>query len=139
MRSLLFRLSLSQSPAPPAVPGALKGPLFRTGGVVEVATALGLPLPTARAFAVAALTGPLHLGGGPFEAGPDLVGLQLGHRPLVALGGLPVALAQPAGDHDPVALAEGVSQVLGLVAPDVDLKEAGLAVAPLAVLLDALG
>jgi hypothetical protein len=29
--------------------------------------------------------------------------------------------------------------VLGLAAPDVDLEEAGLAVAPLAVVLDALG
>jgi hypothetical protein len=31
------------------------------------------------------------------------------------------------------------AQVLGLAAPHVDLKEVGLAVAPLAVLLDALG
>jgi hypothetical protein len=46
-------------------------------------------------------------------------------------------LAEAAGDHDSVALAEG--EVLGLVAPDVDLEEAGVAVAPLAVLLDALG
>jgi hypothetical protein len=29
--------------------------------------------------------------------------------------------------------------VLGLAAPDIDLEEAGVAVAPLAVLLDALG
>jgi hypothetical protein len=42
-------------------------------------------------------------------------------------------LAQPAGDHDPVALGEGVGQVFGLAAPDVDLEERGVAVAPLAV------
>jgi Mg2+ and Co2+ transporter CorA len=53
--------------------------------VIEIA-ALGLPLPTARAFPVAALAGPLDLGGGPREAGADLVGLRLGDRPLVALG-----------------------------------------------------
>jgi len=51
----------------------------------------------------------------------------------------PAALAEPAGDHDPVALAQGLGQVLGLAAPHVDLEEAGVAVAPLAVLLDALG
>ena len=38
------------------------------------------------AFAVAALAGPLDLGRGPLEGGPDLVGLDLGDRPLVALG-----------------------------------------------------
>jgi hypothetical protein len=48
-------------------------------------------------------------------------------------------LAEAAGDHDSVALAEGLGEVLDLVAPDVDLEEAGVAVAPLAVLLDALG
>jgi hypothetical protein len=106
--------------------------------VVEVA-ALGLPLPTVGAFAIAALLGAFDLGGSPLEGGADLVGFQLGDRPLVALGGLPAALAEAAGDHDPVALGQGVGQVLGLVAPDVDLEEAGVAVAPLAVLLDALG
>jgi hypothetical protein len=54
-------------------------------------------------------------------------------------GALPAALTEPAGDHDPVALGEGVGQVLGLAAPHVDLEVAGVAVAPLAVLLDALG
>jgi hypothetical protein len=46
--------------------------------VVEVAAAFGLPLPTARAFAVAPLAGAFDLGGGELEAGPDLVGFQLG-------------------------------------------------------------
>jgi hypothetical protein len=50
--------------------------------LVEVA-ALGLPLPTLGAVAVAALAGPFDLGGGPLEAGADLVGFQLGDRPLV--------------------------------------------------------
>ena len=45
------------------------------------------------------------------ERGADVVGLQLGHRPPLPLGGLPAALAQPAGDHHPVALAQGVGQV----------------------------
>src|SRR5215218_1620193 len=106
--------------------------------VVEVA-ALGLPLVAGAAVAVAALTGPFDLGRGPLERGPDLVGLELGHRPLLPLGGLPAALPQPAGDHDPVALAQGLGQVLGLPAPHVDLEERGVAVAPLAVLLDTLG
>jgi hypothetical protein len=36
--------------------------------------------------AVAALAGPLDLGGGPLEGGADLVGFELGDRALVALG-----------------------------------------------------
>jgi hypothetical protein len=67
------------------------------------------------------------------------IDLDLGDRALVALGGLPAALAEPAGDHDPVALGQGVGQVLGLPAPHVDLEERGVAVAPFAVLLDPLG
>src|SRR5215207_747583 len=116
----------SQSPAPLAEPGALEELRSEWRSVVEVA-ALGLPLPTVGAFAVAALLGAFDLGGSPLEGGADLVGFQLGHRPLVALGGLPAALAESAGDHDPVALGQGVGQVLGLVAPDVDLEEAGVA------------
>jgi hypothetical protein len=54
-------------------------------------------------------------------------------------GGLPGALAQPPGDHDSVALGEGVGEVLGLAVPHVDVEEGGVAVAPLTVLLDALG
>jgi hypothetical protein len=58
---------------------------------------------------------------------------------LSPFGGLPAALAEAAGDHDPVPFGEGVGQVLGLAAPDVDLEERGVAIAPLAVLLDPLG
>jgi hypothetical protein len=90
---------------------------------VEVAAALGLPLPTTQAVTVAALTRALELGRGPFEAGPDLVGLQLGDRPLVALGGLSAALPQPTGDHRPVPLTQGLSQVLGLPRQTFTLKK----------------
>jgi hypothetical protein len=41
--------------------------------VVEVAASFGLPLATLAAFA-----GPFDFGGGELEAGPDLVGLDLG-------------------------------------------------------------
>jgi hypothetical protein len=44
----------------------------------------------------------------PLRAGADLIGLDLGARALVALGGLPAALAQPPGDHDPVILGQGL-------------------------------
>jgi hypothetical protein len=74
--------------------------------VVEVGAALGLPLPTLGAVAVAALGAAFDLGGGELRADADLVGLDLSDRALVALGGLPAALAQPPGDHDPVALRE---------------------------------
>src|SRR4029453_11594027 len=131
----------ADKPAPRPRPGALtalKG--WSEGrGLVEVAAPLGLLFPALGAVAVAALLSALDLGRGPFQAGADLVGFDLGHRALVALGGVPAALAEPAGDHHPVALAEGVGQVLGLPTPDVDLEEAGVAVAPLAVLVDALG
>ena len=86
-------------------------------GVVEVATAFGLPLSALAAVAVAPFAGALDLGGGPLEGGADLIGLQLSHRPLVALGGLPTPLAQPPGDHHPIPLGEGLGQVLGLAAP----------------------
>src|SRR5512133_3250963 len=62
------------------------------GLVVEVAAAFGRPLATLGAVAMAAFGGSFDLGGGELEAGPNRVGLDLGHRPLVALGGLPAAL-----------------------------------------------
>src|SRR5215207_5912801 len=105
----------------------------------EIPAAFGLPLLPLAAVAGASLLGPFDLGGGELEAGPDFVGLDLGHRPLLALGGLPGPLAQAAGDHDPVALGQRVGQVLSLAAPHVDLEERGLAVTPLTILLNALG
>src|SRR5215211_5053552 len=119
--------------------GRRKGGCSEGGLVVEVAAAFGVPLATLGAVAGGTLAGPFDLGGGELEAGPNLVSLDLGHRPLVALGGLPAALAQPAGDHDPVTLGQGVGQVLGLAAPDIDLEKRGLTVTPLTILLDALG
>jgi hypothetical protein len=89
-----------------AAPGLLPRHSISRRGVVEVATAFGLPLSALRAFAVAALAGAVHLGRRPLEAGADLIGLDLGYRALVALGGLPAALAEPAGDYDPVTLAK---------------------------------
>src|SRR5215213_5126347 len=114
-------------------------PTSEGGLVVEVAAAFGLPLPALAAVAGGAFAGPFDLGGGELEAGPDLIGLDLGHRSLLALGGLPGPLAKPPGDHDPVTLGQGVGQVLGLAAPDIDLEKRGLAVTPLTILLDALG
>ncbi len=83
--------------------------------------------------------GAFDLGGGQLEAGPDLIGLDLGHRPLLALGvsqlrwrSRPVTMTRSPLDRE-------VGQVLGLAAPDVDLEEGGVAVAPLAVLLDRAG
>src|SRR6266536_4852810 len=91
------------------------------------------------AFAVAASVGPLGAGGGPLQRRGDLVRVDLGGGPLVALVGLPRAGPQPAQHHGAVAFAEGFGDVLGLVAPDVDLEEGGVPVPPgTVVLLDAL-
>src|SRR5215218_10568932 len=134
---------VGDKPRPRPKPGALTAPKDRSEWrcLVEVAAALSgpLPLPPLGAVALAAFGGPFDLGRGPLEAGPDLIGLDLGHRPLVTLRGLPGPLAEPPGDHDPVPLGERVGQVLGLPPPDIDPQERGVAVAPLAVLLDALG
>jgi hypothetical protein len=51
----------------------------KRAGIVEVAAAFGLPLPALGAVAVAALAGPLDLGGGPLQGRADLIGLDLGH------------------------------------------------------------
>src|SRR4029453_13394673 len=86
-----------------------------------------------------AVGGALGLGEGPTQGGGDLVGLDLDHRPLVALGGLPAAALEPADDHRPVALGEGVGDVLGQLPPDIDAEEAGLPVPPGVAVLDAGG
>ncbi len=83
--------------------------------------------------------GALGLGDSPAQAWGDVVGVDLGDGALLALAGLEAAGAEPADDDGAVALGEGLGGVLGLVAPDVDAEEAGLAVAPGAVgVLDAL-
>src|SRR6266511_2174642 len=101
--------------------------------VVELA-ALGRPLAVGPGAG-----GPLGLGDGPAQAGGDVVGVDFGDGALLAFAGLEGAGAEPADDDGAVALGEGCGGVLGLVAPDVDAEEAGLAVAPGAVsLADAL-
>jgi hypothetical protein len=67
-------------------PGAQGSGCSEWPRIVEVPAALGLPLSPLGAVAVAALAGPFDLGRGPLEAGPDLVGLQLGDRPLLPFG-----------------------------------------------------
>ena len=46
--------------------------------IVELAAAFGLPLPPLAAVAGGPFAGPFDLGGGELEAGPDLIGLDLG-------------------------------------------------------------
>ena len=108
--------------------------------VVEIAAPLGLPLPAGDPVAIAALTDLLHstlavahLRLAPTSSASSSV------TDRFSLGGLPAGLAQPAGDHHPVPLAERVGQMLSLPPPDINLEEAGVAVAPLPVLLDAVG
>src|SRR5215207_5772822 len=89
-------IAFAHRPVPPAVLGwghrARDWSEWRL--VVEVAAAFGLPLPSFGAVALAAFGGAFDLGGGELQAGPNLVGLDLGHRPLLAFRGLPAALAQ---------------------------------------------
>jgi hypothetical protein len=92
--------------------------------LVEVAAPFGQPLPALSAFVVAALADPLEVGRSSVQAGPDLMSLNLGDRPLLAFGGFSGALAQPAPDHDPVATGDGVGQMLGLATSHIDLQAA---------------
>src|SRR5207247_9861022 len=101
-------------------PGLTPAGDLERGVVVELALAL-------------AVGGALGLGDGPAQRGGDLIGLDLDHRPLVALGGLPAAALEPADDHGPVALAEGLGDVLGQLPPDVGVglrRGAGLSAGP---------
>src|SRR6266545_909255 len=98
--------------------------------VVELATPAG---------AVAGLAGTLRGGGGPLEAGADLLGLDLDHAAALALGGLPGAGLEPSEDDDAVALGQRVGGVGGQVPPDVDAEERGLSVLPALPVLDAGG
>src|SRR6266536_528737 len=92
-------------------------------GVVELA-------PLGAALAIAATLSPLRLGDRPLQGRGDLVSVDLGHRPLVTLGGLPRAGPQPPQDHSAVALGQGLSDVFGLVAPGVDAEVGRLPVPP---------
>jgi hypothetical protein len=102
----------SQRPRPqPRTLAELDG--LERWGVVEVAAPLGGTLPALGAVAVAALADPLHLGRGPLQRGANLIGLDLGDRPLVTLGGLPAALAQPPGEADPECKASAIRWTVG--------------------------
>src|SRR5829696_4868678 len=78
------------------------------GLIVEVAAAFGLPLPPLAAVVGGPFAGSFDLSGGELQAGPDFISLDLSHRPLLAVGGFPAALAEPAGDHNAVAFGQGV-------------------------------
>ena len=97
------------------------------------------PPPRAAVAGLAALVAG-DLGGGPAEAGADLVGDDLDLRALVALVGLPRALLEAAGDDDAGALRDGLAHVLAELGPAGDVEERdlllpllGLAVLPAAV------
>jgi hypothetical protein len=55
------------------------------------------------------------------------------------LGGLPVAGLEPAEDDHAVILGQGVADVLGQAAPEVDPEEGGVAVLPALPVPDAGG
>src|SRR6266566_3277489 len=99
--------------------------------VVELPSRLGL-----RATAGA---GALRLGGRPAQRRGDLVGVDLGHRALLALGGLPGARLEPADDDDAVALGQGLGGVLGQLPPEVDPEEGRLPILPRVAVADAGG
>src|SRR5215216_165796 len=70
---------------------------------------------------------------GELEAEADLIGLDLGDRALLALGGLPAPLTKPA-DHDHAgALADALGQVVREAPPSGAPEERRLPVAPLGV------
>src|SRR6266540_6353974 len=105
-------------------PGARPGP-----GWWRLERRLVVELPGRRPASVG-LAGALDLGGGPLQAGADLVGLDLGRRALVTLGRLPRAHPQPSHDDAAGALGQGLGDVLGELPPDVDPEERGLPVLP---------
>src|SRR6266511_5266860 len=91
---------------------------------------LVLELAGVRRAAVGLAGGALGLGGRPAQAGADLLGGDLDHGALLALGRLPAPHPQLPDDHHAVALAEGVGDVGRQVPPGGDAVEGGVAVAP---------
>src|SRR5262249_7241163 len=74
--------------------------------------------------AVAAGTlGALDLRRRPAQAGADLVGDDLDDGALLALGGVPAALLEPAGDDRPRPLGEAGGGVLSEIAPAHDVQQ----------------
>src|SRR5215207_9603389 len=113
------------------LPNRVRAPLPGSGRlerrrVVELAAGLA-----------AGAVGAGHLGGGPAQRGADLLGVDLGDLVLGAVLVGPGALFGAANHEHPGTLGEAVDGVAGLVAPDVDGVEAGLAVGPAAVVLAA--
>src|SRR5215217_9678882 len=76
---------------------------------------------------------------GELEAEADLIGLDLGDRALLALGGLPAPLTEPA-DHDHAgALADALGQVVREAPPGGAPEERRLNVQPLVALAHSRG
>src|SRR5690606_27075808 len=71
-------------------------------------------------------SGPADGGGGPTEAGADLVDRDLDRRAALALLVLPAALAQASEDDHSGALGERLCSVLGLVTPQGPGEEVGV-------------
>src|SRR5213078_264215 len=74
----------------------------------------------------------LDLGGGPLQAGPDFLRLDLDRGPLLALLGLPAVRPEPPDDDDARALGERLGDVLSERPPRRDVEEVRLDVLPLA-------
>ena len=89
-------------------------------------SATGTAAPSA-APAVAAVpaVAAADLGGGPAQAGTDLVGDDLDDRAALAVVGLPRALLEAAGHDDPRPLLQRLGHVLGEVTPAGDVEEGG--------------
>src|SRR5215211_2847109 len=86
-----------------------------------------------------AVGGALGPGRRPPQRGADLLGLDLDNGAALTLRGLPAPGPELTEDDDPVALGEGVADVLGELPPGGDAVEAGVAVAPAVAVLDAGG
>ena len=68
----------------------------------------------------------MDVGGGEAQARTDLVGRELDLGAVLALVGLPTALLEATGDHNPHALGEAEGHVLGQVTPADDVEERGV-------------
>src|SRR5207249_5103952 len=74
----------------------------------------------------------LHLGRGPLQARPDLLGFDLDLGALFALGGLPRVGPKAPHDHHAASLGQGLRHVLRELAPRRHVEERRLRVLPLA-------
>jgi hypothetical protein len=92
---------LTKASAPGLEPRAPTWGCSEWGRVVEVAAALGLPLPALGAVAVAALAGALDLGVAHLREAPTSSASSSVVDRFSPSGGLPAALSEAAGDHTP--------------------------------------